>query len=108
VELSFSTPQLREICERREAAIAALGESVALELEERLADIDALDTVADLSSMFPGDVIDRTPEERSITLKAGAHLVFRAGHVRTPVDSASATDWSKVSRIRVVGIESDR
>ena len=108
MELSFSNSALRDICEKREAAVAAIGESAALELEERLADIDAMDTVDDLALMYPGEIIDRTPDERALRLKSGYDLVFRAGHAKRPVTQEGATDWSEVSRIRVVAIESKK
>ena len=107
VEFSFSTTLLREICEKRRAAVDALGTSAALELEQRLADIEAVDTVADLSALFPDDVVALSPVERALRLNAGYKLVFRSGHVKTPTTSTGVTDWEKVTRIRIVALEAD-
>lgn len=106
MELSFANPELREICEKREAAVAAIGPAAALELAQRLADIIEFDSVADFAVLFPGDVLDRSIEERSLRLNAGVELVFRSGHVQTPTTSTKAVDWGKVTRIRIVAIES--
>jgi len=105
LELSFSNAGLRDICEKREVAVASMGLSAALELEDRLADIDASDTVVDFALLFPDDVIDQSPEKRFLRLKSGHQLVFRSGHVKTPTTSTGATDWGKVSRMRIVAIE---
>jgi hypothetical protein len=107
LELSFSTTELREICEKRAVAVAALGLAAALELEQRLADIEASDTAAELSALFPDDISNRTPVERGLRIKAGYWLVFCSGHVRTPTTSAGATDWDGVTRMRVVALEAD-
>src|SRR6266446_10875788 len=48
VELAFANPQLRAICEKRRSEIAAIGEHGARELGQRIADVLALATVADL------------------------------------------------------------
>lgn len=107
MELSFSTTELREICEKRGAAIAALGTAVALELDQRLADIEASDTVADLEALFPAEVRERSPSERVLRLRTGYRVVFRSGHVKTPLTSTGATDWERVTRMRILAIEAD-
>lgn len=107
MELSFSTTELREICEKRGTAIASLGPATALELEQRLADIEALDTVADLAALFPDNVVERSSSERALRLSTGHSLVFRCGHVKAPLTLAGATDWEKVTRMRILAIETD-
>jgi len=105
VELTFGTTELRGICERRRRATAAIGAQAARELEQRLADFAALATVADLAGLFGENIIERSPIERSIRLKAGYDLVFCVGHVQVPCTPSGATDWAKVSRIRIMALE---
>ncbi|GEP02261.1 hypothetical protein [Methylobacterium oxalidis] len=105
MELAFETFELRSICERRRAATAAIGQAAARELEQRLADLVASDDVEMLSTLFPGEILDRTPTERSIRLQAGYDIIFCASHVKTPKLPCGATDWANVSRIRITGIE---
>ena len=107
MELSFSTTELREICEKRGAAIAALGPAAALELEQRLADIEFLETVADLAALFPDNVIERSSNDWALRLNTGYSVVFRSGHVTTPLTSSGGTDWVKVTRMRILAIEAD-
>lgn len=105
MELSFATSRLRSICENRRTAKTALGEDAARELATRLADFVAAMTAAELSDLFGGDIIDRPPKERFIRLHTGYNLVFRAGHVSSPVNPDGATDWTQVTRIEVVALE---
>jgi hypothetical protein len=95
VEFTFATTELRGICENRRRAAAAIGVQAAHELA----------TVADLASLFAGNIIERSPLERSIRLKTGYDLVFRAGHVKVPQTSSGALDWAKVSRIKFIALE---
>jgi hypothetical protein len=60
VDLSFQTKELRDICERRNVAEEKLGVAAALELAQRLADIDA-ETAKDLFSLFPEDITATGP-----------------------------------------------
>ena len=108
VELTFASTELRGICESRRRAISAVGVHAARELEQKLADLAALPTVADLAELLSDSIIERSPAEKAIRLKAGYHLVFCAGHVKVPLTSFGATDWAKVSRIRIIALESAR
>jgi hypothetical protein len=105
VELVFATVELRSICENRRRATAVIGADAARELSQRLADLMALATVADVADVFPADIIDRSPTERALRLKAGHDLIFCAGHVQVPIDEGGGTDWTRVSRIRITALE---
>jgi hypothetical protein len=105
VELVFATIRLRSICENRRTAKTALGEDAARELATRLADFAASTTVADLTDLLGDYIIDRPPSERSLRLHTGYNLIFRSGHVTSPVDAGGAMDWTQVTRIQVVALE---
>lgn len=105
VELTFASTELRGICESRRRAISAIGVHAARELEQMLADLAALPTFADLPELLSDSIIERSPTEKAIRLKAGCHLVFCAAHVKVPLSSSGATDWAKVSRIRIIALE---
>ena len=78
---------------------------MAYELAQRLADIDAAATVAELANLFPDDIVDRSGGERALRLEAGHDLVFCVGHVEIPVLNEGSTDWTRVSRIRITALE---
>jgi hypothetical protein len=65
LELTFQTAELRDICEKRTVAAKELGYAAARELAERLADIEALDTVSDLSLLLGDAICDRSPTEKN-------------------------------------------
>jgi hypothetical protein len=105
VEFAFGSVELRRICESRRRATNVLGIEPARELEQRLADLAALATAAELSGLFRDDIVDRSPSERALRLDAGYNLVFCAGHVDVPVLKDGSTDWTRVSRIRIIALE---
>lgn len=105
VELAFATVELRSTCENRRRATIVLGPEAARELTQRLADLAAFATVAELADLFPNEITDRSPTERALCLQAGHDLVFCAGHVEVPMNDEGGTDWTKVSRIRIVALE---
>ena len=63
MELAFATVELRGICENRRRATTVMGPEAARELSQRLADLAALATVADLIDLSPLNIIDRSPTE---------------------------------------------
>lgn len=105
MELSFSTAEVREICEKRQAAIDAIGAATAAELAERLADIEAVGTAAELAGLFSDTIEQRSPTEFALLLNSGRRLVMRSGHAKTPMTDSGATDWEKVTRVKIVTIE---
>jgi hypothetical protein len=105
VELAFADTKLRSICESRKKAKASLGTTAAKALEQKLAELDAFGTVAEFLEMYEEETHQRSPIEMAIRLTAGVDLIFCAGHVKVPQTSSGATDWSKVTRIRVTGLE---
>jgi hypothetical protein len=105
VELAFATVELRSICENRRRATTVMGPEAARELTQRLADLAAFATIAELADLFPADIIDRSPTERALRLQAGHDLIFCAGHVQVPTNEDGVTDWTRVSRIRIIALE---
>ena len=105
MELTFHTAELREICEKRSVATAELGYAVARELADRLADIEASDTVAELSSLLGDAIRDRSTTEKSIRLSSGVDVVFELAHPSHGGATSKATDWTKTSRMKITAIE---
>jgi hypothetical protein len=104
VDLAFASLELRSICESRRRATNQLGAEAAYELTQRLADISASATAFELASLFPDDIVDRSPSERAFRLER-YDLVFQAGHVDVPILGDGSTDWTKVSRLRIIALE---
>lgn len=106
LELSFATSRIRDLCERREEAVSAMGLDAALELEQRLADIEAVDNAADLIALLSNEMAERSSYIWSLRLSSGHTLVLVSGHAkRRHVTSGGATDWGRVTRMRIEEIE---
>ena len=87
-------------------AAKELGYAAAKELADRLADIEAVDTVDELSVLF-GDLMgDRSATERFLTLSVGLRVVFVSGHSFPATARPKVTDWKKTSRMKIIAIES--
>jgi hypothetical protein len=107
VELSFETEELREVCEKRAAATVLFGVQAALDFERCLADILATRTVAEFQRLFPNLITSKLSGESSIEFSTGKKILFRVGHVKVPMTAANTIAWQKVTRIRILKLESD-
>jgi hypothetical protein len=105
LEITFHTAKLREICEKRDTAASELGYAAARELAERLADIEAVDTVSDLRALLGPIIADRSPTEKTIHLSLGLDVLFVSGHPSPPEGAPATTDWKKTSRMKITAIE---
>ena len=105
MEISFTTPRLRDICERRADAIDALDPDGAFELAARLADIDAMAHAGELEGIFGNDVSTRPGNVLALRLATGHVVVLASGHARQRLRRDGTVDWQKVTRVRVVDIE---
>lgn len=106
VELSSSSAEIREICEKRSVATEKLDYANAIELARVLADFEAFDRYSEFESLFGTQVSNISNSEKRMTVKLGLSIVFRSGHPRNLGTSAAPTDWSKVSRLMITAIES--
>ncbi len=107
LEIAFESRMLRTVCESEAKAIAQLGEALAADLRDRLADIRAAQSLIDLQALGLG--IPQSPNEAGIELfildlSEDAQLVFCANHIRNPITETGRIDWAKVSRIKILEI----
>lgn len=101
MELAFATKPLREICEKEDKAKQKLGTKVATVLKHRLADLRAAASVEDLL------VGTLTKQAKICTLKLSSttEIAFCPNHVTEPLLKSDGVDWAKVTRIKIIGIE---
>lgn len=104
LELAFNSKSLRTICENETQARLELGPRVAEILKHRLADLRAATSPKDLVAGRPREGSDL--QSMVIDLWDGYQLVFCANHPKKLVAEAGKLDWLKVSRIKVLRIES--
>lgn len=105
LELSSSTAEIRDICEKRDVARAKLGDDAALELSRILADIEAFDTFADFYATFGNQISDRGDAEKCFRMETGDLIVLRAGHPRNLGAGAAPTNWTNTTRLMITAIE---
>jgi len=105
LELAFDSRSLRDICESAAEARSKLGQSVAEILRHRLADLHAARTIRDLVAGQPR--IGRDSQHLVIDLCDGYRLVLTANHNKCPTTPTNQIDWTKVHRIKILGIRTD-
>jgi hypothetical protein len=96
MELSFATARLRREAMDRSSADTAYGEDVAAEFHARLADLSAAVTVSDLAFLD----IWQAGHSRLIAPISTDRMI-----VCVPVPASDPVDWSRVHRLKVLGIE---
>ncbi|MBZ5524354.1 MAG: hypothetical protein LAP21_19120 [Acidobacteriia bacterium] len=105
MELAFDSKPLRTICESEAQAKLELGIKVAEILKHRLADLRAAASPKDLLAGHPQIGEDR--QHMVITLCDGHRIVFKANHTNNPMTTNNELDWARISRIKILRIESD-
>lgn len=105
MELNFLTAELRDICEDRAVAIHELGPVVGVQLSARLADIEAVDTLDELSALHAADFDEIEAEEYRLRIAPGTALALRPGGAKPPRHGDGRIDWSRLDRLSVIGIE---
>lgn len=104
LELAFDTKELRTICENEDYAKQVLKPLVAEILKHRLADLRAATSIRDLVAGRVHQVEDINNHHMIVGLRDNHRIVLCANHPKNPTDKDGRIDWSRVSRIKVLGI----
>lgn len=105
MELNFLTVELRDICEDRAVAIQELGPVLGVQLSARLADIEAVDTLDELSALHAVDFDEVEAEQYRLRFAPEIALALRPGGAKPPRHEDGRIDWSRLDRLSVIGIE---
>jgi hypothetical protein len=105
LELNFLTAELRDICEDRAVAIQKLGPVLGVQLGARLADIEAVDTLDELSALHAADFDEVEAEEYRLRVAPETALALQPGGAKPPRHEDGRIDWSRLDRLSVIGIE---
>lgn len=105
MELSFESEEVREICDTRAIATKKLGALATSALLRSLADIEAAESIGDLRMVLGEGISHPTHDVCRVSLASGWSFLFRAGGAKPPRKSTGATDWDRVSRIRIMAFE---
>ena len=105
MDLSFSSKELRSLCERKDAAVKKFGEVAALKLRTRLADLIAARCYLDLPLGNPRIIAVNRVEYLVVDFDSESCLTFAVGHPKPPLIQDGITiDWVNVYRLRLIGI----
>jgi toxin HigB-1 len=107
MQLAFATKSLRQLCENGARAKRDLGLQMAEQLRGRLADLRAAMSVKDLVVGRPREVDGMPKSHIAVDLYEGYHIVSCANHNSIPILESGDVDWSKVTRIKILRIESE-
>lgn len=102
MDVAFVTPSLRALCERHRKAKLGLGEEVAANLKQRLADIEGAESAEDLGTICP--VVRSTDGQMMISLSNQVNLVMRANHRVLPVLDNGEIAWADITRVKIVAV----
>lgn len=108
LEIAFQTRELRATCESPTRAKRELGEPGSKALRRTLADMNAVETVAELFEMELG--IENCTQERGMLrfrLSEGLSLYCNANQQSVPINGETI-DWAQVTRLKVVRIGSGK
>ena len=106
MEISFATSKLAKLCNSQKKLQGAHGPRMAGLIQQRLMDLEAAETLESMRSV-PGRCHQLTENLDGLFAVYLVHpdrLVFAPDHDPVPQLSGGGVDWSKVSKIEVVGI----
>ena len=106
MEISFATSKLAKLCNSEKKLRADYGPRMAGVIQQRLMDLDAAETLESMKDV-PGSCHQLTGNLDGLFAVALVHpdrLVFAPDHDPVPQLSGGGVDWSKVTKIEVVGI----
>ena len=107
LELAFDSQSLRTLCESEACARRDLGQEVAEALKRRLADLNAATSVNDLVIGLPREVEGTDHQEMAVDLRDGYRIIFGANHPKNPIADNGDLNWARVSRLKILRIESN-
>lgn len=106
LEVAFQSRELRSVCESPARARRELGETAGIALRRQLADLEAVDTMAELSDM--GLNFESCIHKLGLVrfpLSDGLYLYCEVNHRSVPMNGEQV-DWTKVMRLKITSIGS--
>ena len=107
MDIYFRTKKLQKICNVEKIANGKLGLINAKKLQQRLMELKAAETLADISHLPPTrchELSGNRKGQLSVDLKHPYRLLFIPANDPIPVKDAGGLDWSRVTEIEIVDI----
>ena len=106
MDISFNTSGLHKLCTQRRLMVKRLGPSTAKKLMQRLADLQACDSLHE-ASFIPGRVHELSGDRRdqiAMHLHGGVRLIFVPDHDPMPRKPDGGLDRKSVTAIMVTEV----
>ena len=107
MEIVFSNSKLQKACNSQKECIRKYGLENARKIMQRLAELQAAETLADISTLPPPRCHELTGEregEFAVDVKQPHRIVFVPNHDPTPLNEEGGIDRNKVTKIRILEI----
>ncbi|MDL2272615.1 type II toxin-antitoxin system RelE/ParE family toxin [Desulfovibrio sp. OttesenSCG-928-I05] len=108
MDLAFSTPKLKKICNEEMEMIRAYGKNRAKKLQTRLSDLEAATCLSDISHRPPPRRHELEGDKKgifSVDLIHPWRLLFTPNHNPIPLKPDGGIDLSLVTSILIIAIE---
>jgi len=106
MEVTFANNRLHKLCNSASKLRGRYGPTMAAIIQRRLADLEAAGSLEEMR-LLPGNCHELTANLRghlAIDLKQPDRLVFKPSNDPLPIDADGRLDWSKVTKVSIVGI----
>ena len=106
--ISFKTKKLQKVCSQRREMQKHLGQGMARKLQQRMMELNAADTLADISHLPPPRCHELSGDrlgQLSVDLVHPYRLFFIPAHDPVPSGEGGGIDREKITEIEIVEIE---
>lgn len=104
MEIFFDNDDIEKLCKDKRIAQRQLGANAAKKLQARLMDLFDANVVADLSAGRPHPLGYDREGQFAVNISGHQRLVFVSNHEPPLLDSDQKTDWSRISKVKVIFI----
>ncbi len=107
MDVSFASKKLQKTCSTEAGMKKKLGASRAKRLMQRLAELDAADTLDDISHLPPARCHELTNDRNgqlSVDLDHPYRLIFKPDHLPPPAKPDGGLDWKQVTKVLILEI----
>jgi proteic killer suppression protein len=107
MEVLFSTRKMQRDCSAEREMIRRWGKPLAKKLQQRLMELNAARTLADMSRLPPARCHELTLDRKgqlSVDLAQPYRLVFVPDHDPVPLKPDRGLDWTGVTRVLILEV----
>lgn len=107
MKISFNTKKLQKACNSEKAMNAQWGATQAKKMQQRLMELQAADSLADISRVPPPrchEMKGKYDGCLTVDLDQPYRLLFAPDHDPVPAKPDGGLDWSAVTEIVIIGV----